>query len=94
VVTRVVNVQKGEYFDGYVGRTRGLSLGNPYVIGRDGTREEVIEKYKTYFRKRLDSDPKFISAILGLKGKILGCYCKPLPCHGDVIAEYLNNEQG
>ncbi len=28
--------------------------------------------------------------VLALKGKTLGCHCKPAACHGDVIAEYLN----
>ena len=68
---------------------RLTEFGNPYRIGPDGTREEVIEKYRSYFEEKL-KDPKFKKAVLSLKGKVLSCWCKPLPCHGDVIEEYLN----
>ena len=57
--------------------------GNPYKVGEDGTREEVIEKFKTYAL----SKPGFVSSIKHcLKGMTLLCYCKPLACHGDVLA--------
>jgi hypothetical protein len=41
----------------------------------------------------LASDAEFKRRIHELKGKTLGCFCKPEACHGDVIAEYLNNLQ-
>jgi hypothetical protein len=69
---------------------RRTVFGNPFIIGRDGTREEVIELYKDYFYERLSNDPDFKEAVDDLNGDVLGCWCKPLPCHGDVIAEYLN----
>lgn len=75
-----------EEFDVYIGR--GSMFGNPFYIGRDGDRALVIDKYKAWFTKRLE-DPKFKKAVLALKGKRLGCYCKPKACHGDIIAEYL-----
>jgi hypothetical protein len=84
----VVNLRKEKY-DVYIGR--GSIFGNPFHIGKDGNREEVIEKYKKYFEKRIAEDCKFKNAVLSLKGKVLGCYCKPLKCHGDVIAEYLDS---
>ena len=34
--------------------------------------------------------PEYRRRIEGLRGKTLMCFCKPLACHGDVIAEYLN----
>jgi hypothetical protein len=43
-----------------------------------------------YFKSRLRTDAVFRNRILVLKGKTLGCFCKPNPCHGDVIAEYLD----
>ncbi len=49
------------------------------------TREEVIEKYRNY----LLSNPRLLSDLHELKGKVLGCWCKPLACHGDVIIEIL-----
>lgn len=85
-MTTVVNKNK-ESFEVYVGR--GSIFGNPYVIGRDGTREQVIERYREWF-KFLLRDPIFAAAVLDLRDKKLGCFCKPLACHGEVIAEYLN----
>ncbi len=85
-LTTVVNVDKGEKFDVYIGR--GSKWGNPYAIGFDGDRDEVIQKYKYDFEKGFLKFTK--EDVLELKGKTLGCHCKPAACHGDVLAEYLN----
>ncbi|WP_420902511.1 DUF4326 domain-containing protein [Pseudoflavitalea rhizosphaerae] len=50
-----------------------------------------MQKFKDYFYKRLKTDQEFKDRIHQLKGKRLGCFCKPFPCHGDVIAAYLNS---
>lgn len=60
---------------------------NPFMIGKDGTREGVIAKYADWldgmvFNKRLDLDE--------LLGKDLVCWCAPLPCHADVLLELAN----
>ena len=65
--------------------------GNPFKIGRDGDRETVIKKYKVHFLRKIETDKTFRSRTLRLRGKELVCYCKPLACHGDVIAEFLNS---
>lgn len=84
MVTTVVNKIYSHYT---IGIGRPNPLGNPYIIGRDGTRKEVVEKHKILF---LNSERlKEIARETGTD-EILGCYCKPLPCHGDIIAEYLN----
>ena len=54
---------------------------NPFRIGRDGTREEVIAKYENWIR----TQPKLLAALPELKGKVLGCWCAPKPCHGNVL---------
>lgn len=64
-------------------------FGNKYVIGKDGTREKVIEKYKVDFYKRLENEDGFKEKVLELAGETIICWCTPLPCHGDVIIEYL-----
>jgi len=87
MLTTVVNLRRQKY-DVYIGRPS--IFGNPFVIGADGDRSEVIRKYRRYFYLRLKNDPKFIKEVEELRGKSLGCYCHPLPCHGDIIAEYLN----
>lgn len=75
---------KKEPYDIYIGRPS--KWGNPFVIGKDGTREEVIDKYKEWLLKQDD----LMKDIKSLKGKILGCWCAPQSCHGDVLAELAN----
>ena len=88
VATQVVNLRK-EYFDIYIGRPS--IFGNPKKVDklRPLSRDEAIAWYRKYFYKKIKTDPKFKFAVERLRGKILGCYCKPLPCHGDIIVEYL-----
>lgn len=78
--TRVVNIRNSK-FDVYIGRPS--DWGNPFEIGPDGTREEVIEKYREYIKQRPDLQLRFNELL----GKRLGCYCRPRPCHGDVLVE-------
>ncbi len=68
----------------YVGRPS--KWGNPYKIGIDGTREEVIELYKKWL-----SNQRYLN-LEELKGKDLVCWCKPLPCHADILLELANKE--
>jgi hypothetical protein len=84
--SKVVNCKRGK-FDVYIGRP--FKWGNKYVICKDGTREEVIDKY----RKWLLSQPDLLAQLGELKGKTLGCWCKPLPCHGDILAELADQWQ-
>ncbi len=87
-LTRVVNIDKQEPFDVYIGR--GSGFGNPYQIGFDGDdREEVIRKFHYDFDRGYLKD-NFKTRLLALQGKRLGCHCKPQLCHGDVLAAYLN----
>ena len=69
----------------YVGRP--TIYGNPFRVGRDGTREEVIELY----RQHLENSPQLVAQIRqGCRGRDVSCWCAPLPCHGDVILEVAN----
>lgn len=70
----------------YIGRPS--KWGNPFVVGRDGSRDEVIEKYRDWlFTSRLDLRE---DARRELHGKDLVCWCAPLPCHGDILLEIAN----
>jgi hypothetical protein len=82
VRTKVVNLRK-EHCD--VDITRRGPWGNPFYIGRDGTRAEVIEKYRQWIIGR----PELMAQLGELKGKRLGCVCKPAACHGDVLVMLL-----
>jgi len=77
--TRVVNWIK-EPYDIYIGR--GSKWGSPFKIGEHGTREEVIQQYEQY----ITSCKCRLKDLHELKGKVLGCWCKPEVCHGDVLA--------
>lgn len=83
MVTRVVHCKK-EPYDVFIGRSS--KWGNPFKIGRDGNRDEVIRKYRKYIL----NNKKLLNDIHELKGKTLGCYCKPKKCHGDFLAELAN----
>lgn len=84
--TIVVNKRK-EACDVYIGR--GSIFGNPYPITINQSREQAIDLFRTFFLRLIEIDPNFKAQVLRLKGKRLGCFCKPQACHGDVIVEYL-----
>lgn len=86
-VTSVVNIRI-EKCDVYIGR--GSKWGNPFshlpnckAAFLVKTREAAIEAY----RKWIKTQPQLLASLHELKGKRLGCYCDPLPCHGHVLAE-------
>lgn len=76
--------------DIYIGRR--ISMGgwnlseskwhNPFKIGRDGNIDEILDKYERYL-----FDSGLINDIYQLEGKILGCWCKPDRCHGDILVK-------
>ena len=67
---------------------RPSKWGNPFQIGRDGTREEVLEKYLEWVWEQ----PELIEAIIReLRGKDLVCCCAPRKCHGDVLLKMANS---
>lgn len=87
---KVVHCKKEE-FDVYIGR--GSKWGNPFSHKEGtlaehvvGSREEAIAKYEEY----LLSNQELVDALPELKGKILGCWCKPKSCHGDVLLKLAN----
>jgi hypothetical protein len=63
----------------YIGRPS--KWGNPFVIGRDGTRGAVVAKYRAW----LSGNPALMAALPELCGKDLVCWCAPQACHGDVL---------
>lgn len=87
-MTTIININNSEDYDIYIGR--GSIWGNPFKIGKDGTRQQVIEKYEEYIRK----NSELLQKLSFLEGKKLGCYCSPKPCHGDVLIKLLKERQG
>jgi hypothetical protein len=81
---KVVNTRTHKATTKDVDIGRPNALGNPFIIGRDGTREQVITKYEEWVRRQ----PKLLVLIHALpEDAILRCWCKPLACHGDVITK-------
>ncbi|MBS4001977.1 MAG: DUF4326 domain-containing protein [Afipia sp.] len=68
----------------YIGRPS--KWGNPFVIGRDGSRADVIAKYRAW----IVAQPELLNALGELRGRDLVCWCAPLACHGDVLRELAN----
>jgi len=68
----------------YIGRP--TKWGNPFVIGKDGTREDVIRKYEDW----VVTQPHLMQALHELRGKDLVCFCAPQGCHGDVLLRLAN----
>jgi len=85
-ITHVVNIDKADEYDEYIGR--GSLWGNPFPLGISGDRDEVINTYAYHLSRGF---LKFTyDDLVKLRGKTLGCHCKPAACHGDVLAKYLN----
>ena len=80
-MTRVVRINQP--YDVYIGRPS--KWGNPFKIGIDGSRAEVIAKYERWIQNQ-----PLMADLHELAGKALACFCKPLACHGDVLAKLAN----
>jgi hypothetical protein len=86
-LTAVVHC-KVESYDVYIGR--GSKWGNPFshIAGTQArwlvpSRAEAIRRYALWIKEQ----SHLMSSLHELKGKVLGCWCKPLACHGDVLVE-------
>lgn len=90
-LTIVVNKDRGDAYDVYIGR--GTIWGNPYQMGADGDRDEVIRKFAYDFNRGfLKASENLDHNLSTLRGKRIACHCKPAACHGDIIAEFLNSQ--
>ncbi len=69
----------------YIGR--GSAWGNPFRIGVDGDRAEVIRKFREYAEAVILENPDWLEPLVS---KDMVCYCAPLACHGDVLYEMVN----
>jgi hypothetical protein len=97
VNSRVVHCKK-ENYNVYIGRP--CKWGNPYTHKQDGktlakyvvnTREEAVEAYREWITN--GEGKHLLDDLHELKGgKILGCWCKPQACHGDVLVELINKK--
>jgi hypothetical protein len=86
---------KREPFDVYIGRAMphyglpGSKWGNPFKLERgDGKVERAacLARYEAWLR----AQPQLMAALPELRGKVLGCWCAPKICHGDVLVRLAN----
>jgi hypothetical protein len=91
MTTKVVHCKKAKY-DVYIGRPS--IWGNPFShkVGtlakfQADSRDDAVAKYKEYIL----TQPELLTRLPELKDKILGCWCKPKSCHGDILAEMADN---
>lgn len=97
-MTRVVNLRDKVPFDVYIGRPgKGVEgyFGNPCRVGIQCPECGFVHTvsggtlacFEQYARRRMEHDQEYHTAVKNLKGKTLGCFCKPRPCHGDILAK-------
>lgn len=87
----VVNIKAKRQYEIYVGR--GSDWGNPFSHKQGtqarfvvATRADAIERYREHLWRRIrDEGAPLVHRLAQLNGKVLGCYCKPAACHGDVL---------
>lgn len=91
-MTTVVHCRRKPY-GVYIGRAYSMMpespYHNPFHLGRDGDRAEVLLKFAVYWYAPEQSQLR-ARARQELPYRILGCWCKPAACHGDIIAGYVN----
>lgn len=85
----------------YIGRARVIFIdgvrypfedtiwANPYKITETQSREQALKLYREYIKEKLKSNPVMVKELIKLKGKKLGCWCKPECCHGDILVELI-----
>jgi Domain of unknown function (DUF4326) len=76
--TSVVHCRKDK-FDVYIGRPS--KWGNPFKLRKGEDRRRALDKYRAWLLRQDD----LLAQLHELRGKILGCWCKPELCHGDVL---------
>ncbi|OJH40372.1 DUF4326 domain-containing protein [Cystobacter ferrugineus] len=60
------------------------------ALRRMGPEADAFESYRWYLELRTRHDPAFLADVLALRGNRLGCWCKPGPCHADVLAAWVD----
>ena len=105
IVANVRDGVEGEYVGRPARGRKGSPLGNPFVIGPDGFRDDVVAKYReallritsrrTMWDVRADAELERLTDLYRERGSLtLLCWCSPLPCHGDVIRDFILERVG
>lgn len=89
MATTVIHKRQSTGADNEVYIGRPSKWGNPFVIGRGGSREDVIASYEHWIMDQ----PQLLASVGELRDKILVCFCAPQACHGDVLARIANTNR-
>ena len=91
---RIVNLKHSLLKHPTIQIDRRTWLGNPFILGPDGNRATVIEKYKVWFDQQMLSNEEFKEKFYDMCKSYahyeivqLACWCSPQPCHGDIIKQ-------
>lgn len=79
------NVYIGRNMTFYVHGAKKSKFANPFSAKKYG-RQGCIDKYREWIQEQ----PELMNSLEELRGKTLGCWCKPEACHGDVLLDLLN----
>lgn len=100
---KVINIEKTRQEYVYIGNAcpernlRASLLANPFTIYQENDREKIMQDYHDWLRKEIKAKGPIYRYMLSLqlqsiqKNLILGCWCKPKKCHGDIIKKILEN---
>ena len=86
---RIVNLrhEPDAVANGAVRVDRRTRFGNPFIIGRDGAREQVVARYRVDLWRRIRAGEVELGDLAALDGRHLACCCWPRrPCHAEVLA--------
>ena len=79
----------GKQYSDKKGTWKESVFANPFLVGKDGNREQCLKKYEKHVR----SSPEIWRELPNLKGKVLGCWCHPKPCHGDILIKLIRESE-
>ena len=87
-MARIVNLkhEPDAVANGAVRIDRRTRWGNSFVVGRDGTRDEVIARYRVELWRRIRAGEIALADLASLESRPLACWCWPARCHGEVLA--------
>jgi len=85
-MTNVVKIR--DAISGSVRVDRQSRWGNPFVLGKDGTRDQVCDLFREYAKWRLSVQPSWLDDLVG---KDLACHCSPQRCHAETLIEFANH---
>lgn len=87
------NIYVGRDMSYYVPGAVGSVWGNPFPVAKPNTNNTqtstryTLDESLRLFRQHIESSPELIKRLSELDGKVLGCWCKPSRCHGDILKE-------